>query len=853
MNKRKSFFLLFIIAFWLLIATIIFPKKVLAAPLIWTKSTDIDNYSQDIRVDPTDSNIVYATIRNSSGSALFKSTNKGISFDLKFPFAQNRDVNSVAISQLNSNKIWIGTYEKGVFKSINGGDTWTESGLDFIKIRSLVVDPVDDKILYAGTGDNNTNGGIYKSNNGGDTWNLVGETTYGKKNNLNLFIDKSNHNRVFAGSDFGLFVSTDAGINWQPTTLTGNTNPPATLVSGLSSTTIFSSVYPDGLYKSIDNGSSWTLKNTNVGSSFIFRAAEDLDGSLFLSRREDSGHIGGGVWRSKDRANTWENVADSSWGNKSTWGLDIGGRRIFVSVENLGTYWADTGEKQTVAVFIPGFGGSWSYKGLVENQATGYSDWQLIPLFTDGIYKPLLTALNPLIFAYDFRKSVADSAASLNNFLTDKAAGKKANIIAHSMGGLVARYCLEKIPGCAAKINKIVTAGTPHQGTLTAYDFWEAGKIDESDVLLRTMEEIALHATAWPDLLDKDIVQNRFPGVKDSLPNNYTAPATVSAVLTTQSGNSLPTHASFTATSRSIWEKTLGLWADGKPESYINSIGDGTVTKTSAEISAATIKSYGVEHKDYFKNTDSLTDILNTFGLTGTLDLSVNRPTSILAYIIHSPATIAATVGANLNGKVIFITDPVYKNYPVTVTGTGNGNYSLDSFYFTASASSRQTKTGTIQNNQVVNINWENNIDDLLNSLRKKIAASSNRQLKLVEANIIKAVKVKDINSLEKNYREIYRLVSAENLGNSRRELLAVSDDLLLLTNKLNTAVFSATTVNAEIARAQKSVDLKLAKTNLSLREAANLQLAQDNLSRAKQSLNYKGLLLARGTVPLVN
>ncbi|MBI3559343.1 hypothetical protein HY085_03010 [Candidatus Gottesmanbacteria bacterium] len=840
-----------IVVFLILSLNYLKPQAVTASTLPWRLVYPNTRESTYIKTAPSNVQITYASVRKWTDIDILKSTDSGNTWQsIKNNLPAAEDVNWISIYPTNPDVLAISVWGNGggIFISDNGGQVWTKV-FDSQNPRAVEIDPTNANIIWAGIGGNNTsNTGVYKSIDKGVTWNKI--TSLGSGNNSQINIDPKNHDRIFLDVGPNFYRSIDGGNNWTllPIQDAGSTgtifdiNDPNTLYAGTFG-------QKPGVYKTINNGDSWVWKNNGLSVN-VFHLSQNEKGDLYLS------HGGGQIglfWRSLNGGDSWESIGEPSWAGRNIWGNEPYNGRVLVSVEGLGIFWADTVEQQKVAVFIPGFGGSWSYKGLIENQATTYDDWQLMPLFTDEIYQPLLTALNPLIFAYDFRKSVADSAASLNNFLTDKAAGKKANIVAHSMGGLIARHCLEKIPGCAAKINKIVTSGTPHQGTLTAYDFWEAGKIDENDILLRVMEEVALHVTAWPDLLDKDIVQKRFPGVKDLLPNSYTVPATVSAVLTTQSGNSLPTHDSFTPTSRSVWEKTLGLWADGKPGSYVDSLGDGTVTKTSAEITAAAVKSYGVEHKDYFKNLDSLTDILNAFGLTGTLDLTVTRPTSILTYIIHSPAAITATVGANLNGKVIFITDPIYKNYPVTVTGLGNGNYSLDSFYFTASVSARQTKTGVIQNNQVVNINWEDNVDDLLNSLRKKIAASSNRQLKLIEAAIIKAVKNKDINTLEKNYLEINRLISVENQGNPRRELLAINEEFLLLINKINTAVPSVATVNAEIARTQKSVDLKLAKTSLSLREAANLQLAQDNLSKAQQNLNYKGLLLARGTIPLVN
>src|SRR6185369_14012021 len=64
------------------------------------------------------------------------------------------------------------TLGSGVFKSINGGDTWVQKGLDGLTIRALVRDPAGVGTLYAGVENSAgaASGGVFSSVNGGDTW-----------------------------------------------------------------------------------------------------------------------------------------------------------------------------------------------------------------------------------------------------------------------------------------------------------------------------------------------------------------------------------------------------------------------------------------------------------------------------------------------------------------------------------------------------------------------------------------------------------------------------------------------------------------------------------------------------------
>lgn len=76
-----------------------------------------------------------------------------------------------------------------------------------------------------------------------------------------------------------------------------------------------------------------------------------------------------------------------------------------------------------------------------------------------------------LVFFYDWRRSNFDTAVKLREFIDAQAAlkGRRFNILAHSMGGLVARIYLHQHGG-ATRVNRFVTLGTPHLGSAEA--FW---------------------------------------------------------------------------------------------------------------------------------------------------------------------------------------------------------------------------------------------------------------------------------------------------------------------------------------------------------------------------------------------
>src|SRR5438045_7294561 len=74
-------------------------------------------------------------------------------------------------------------------------------------------------------------------------------------NIASVVIDPQNSNKVFTLADFGLYRSTDGGVSWLKTGLTGHANSLA--VDPRNSSTIFVAT-PTGIFKSVDGGATWS-------------------------------------------------------------------------------------------------------------------------------------------------------------------------------------------------------------------------------------------------------------------------------------------------------------------------------------------------------------------------------------------------------------------------------------------------------------------------------------------------------------------------------------------------------------------------------------------------------------------
>jgi len=160
-----------------------------------------------------------------SGSGIFKSTDRGLTWDHLTSTIAFGDVNRLSIDPADAN-IVVAATSTGIFRTINGGVDWLEVlSEDFI--QDLKSTPGNFQIQYA-----SSNGlGIYKSINGGQDWSLTASSSLlSNAARIEMAISPVNTNRIFAGADIGfgensiLFTSADAGSTWSQVSININNN-----------------------------------------------------------------------------------------------------------------------------------------------------------------------------------------------------------------------------------------------------------------------------------------------------------------------------------------------------------------------------------------------------------------------------------------------------------------------------------------------------------------------------------------------------------------------------------------------------------------------------------------------------
>ncbi len=224
---------------------------------------------------------------------VWKSTDSGATWKPIFDSMPNASIGAIAVAPSNHDVIYVGTgegalrgditYGNGVYKSADGGKTWTHVGLDDTRqIGALIVDPKNpDVVLVAALGHAfgpNAERGVYRTEDGGRSWRKV---LYKDENTgaVDVTFDPSNSNVVYAalwqvrrqpwnfssgGPGSGLYRSTDGGVTWHE--LRGHGLPGGILgridvsVSAADPKRVYAMVEAEegGLYRSDDGGGNWT-------------------------------------------------------------------------------------------------------------------------------------------------------------------------------------------------------------------------------------------------------------------------------------------------------------------------------------------------------------------------------------------------------------------------------------------------------------------------------------------------------------------------------------------------------------------------------------------------------------------
>ena len=326
---------------------------------------NIEGRITDIELLPGNSQVIFI---GSASGGVFKSENAGISWIPVFDDMPSLSIGDIAISPSNPDVIYVGTGEAnagggslaydglGVFKSVDGGQTWQYAGLeDCGSVGRVAVDPDNPDIVYvAAMGrlfSNSSKGGVYKSTDGGQTWEqklFISDSTGA----IDIVINTMHPDTVFAamwervrrperrqygGETSGIYRSADGGETWTELTnglpVNGNDKGRIGIDLCAFNPKIIYAVYADktgyfkGVYKSQDNGNSWIKRdnglNGNVFASYGWWfgriKADPTDPNIAYL-------IGFNLYRTINGGMNWEQTGD--------WNVHVDQHALAVDPEN---------------------------------------------------------------------------------------------------------------------------------------------------------------------------------------------------------------------------------------------------------------------------------------------------------------------------------------------------------------------------------------------------------------------------------------------------------------------------------------------------------------------------------------
>ncbi len=237
--------------------------------------------------------------------------------------------------------------ENGLYLSKDSGTTWTAVDSGLMGYDDITALAAIGTTIFVGTADS----GIFRSTNNGKNWVVVGPT------NVSVGAFAVIGTNIFASIiGEGIFLSTDYGGSWSETgwNVTSFKYSPRLLTA--IGTNLFAAV--SGVYRSTDNGTSWTTVSTGLTNTAVY-ALVAFGTDLFEG-------TGNGMFRSTDSGASWIEVSVGLPIFPYVWAFAESGTSLFSSVSGLGVFRSsDTGK-------------SWksASKGLVANSVTA--------LVTDG-------------------------------------------------------------------------------------------------------------------------------------------------------------------------------------------------------------------------------------------------------------------------------------------------------------------------------------------------------------------------------------------------------------------------------------------------------------------------------------
>lgn len=287
----------------------------------------------DFAVNPDNHSEYYVAV--ASGN-VWKTTNNGTTYSPIFDKYGSYSTSVITMDPNNHNVLWLGTgennhqralgYGDGVYKSLDGGQTWKNMGLkESRQIGGIVIDPENSDLVFVaaegslwGPGGDR---GVYKSEDGGKSWKKTLEISEHTGAN-NIIMDPVDNNvlyvtteqrrrhvysKIGGGPESAVYKSTDKGETWRKITKglpSGHLGGMGIDISPVDNNVLYLIIEAaegnSGFYRSTNRGESWKKMSSHAASgqyyNEIFCDPVDVNKVYSVETRSAVTEDGGKTW-----------------------------------------------------------------------------------------------------------------------------------------------------------------------------------------------------------------------------------------------------------------------------------------------------------------------------------------------------------------------------------------------------------------------------------------------------------------------------------------------------------------------------------------------------------------------------
>ncbi|MBK6347959.1 MAG: hypothetical protein IPF68_18865 [Bacteroidales bacterium] len=219
-------------------------------------------------------------------------------------------INAIAFHPTDVNTIFVGSPSGGIWKTTNSGGSWENLAGNLPKgVSSILVHPTNPDIIYIGTGDRDGGDapgiGVFKSVNGGITWTQI-NNTMGNVIVGDMLMHPSDPEIIIAATSTGIYKTTNGGAIWSLTSTFGHNIKDIQFKPGDPSVVYAVRITtPSRFYRSTNTGDTWTqittgIPSTGIGSRMVIGTSPANPSCVYLVQIKSADGTFANLLRSTD-------------------------------------------------------------------------------------------------------------------------------------------------------------------------------------------------------------------------------------------------------------------------------------------------------------------------------------------------------------------------------------------------------------------------------------------------------------------------------------------------------------------------------------------------------------------------